>query len=118
MDNLALYLLVSLFFVVGMMFEFAIALLLYRRNTEIRNKLNQINVGGLDYRKDSEVSVLERKGSKNGLIRGETYLERFERKQREPAWPDISSNTVDIIASFLFPFAYLIFNIGYWASLE
>ena len=101
-----------------MMFEFAIALLLYRRNTEKRNKWNQIDVGGLDYRKDSEISVLERKGSKNGLIRGETYLERFEKKQREPTWPDISSNTVDIIASFLFPFAYLIFNIGYWVSLE
>ena len=115
MDNLALYILVSLFFVVGMMVEFAIALLLYRRNMDHVNKKNQKGCINPETRKDSKSSILERR---NGSHRGETYLERKERKQREQSWPHISSNSVDIVASILFPFAYIIFNIAYWASLE
>ena len=115
MDNLALYLLVSLFFVVGMMVEFAISLLLYRRNTGQRIKKNQIGLDGHGNRNEQKSNGLE---LPNGSKRGETYLERIERKNQEPGWPQISSNTVDIIASILFPFAYIVFNVAYWASLE
>ena len=99
MDNLALYLLVSLFFVVGMMVQFAVSLLLYRRDTEKRCKNNQISFDGYDCRKEQKTIELERP---NAFKRG---------------WPQITSRTVDIIASISFPVAYIIFNIAYWASL-
>ena len=115
MDNLALYLLVSLFFVVGMMVEFAIALLLYRRDMEHVNKKNQIDFDCLETRKNAKGGIIERR---NGSIKGENNLGRQARKQPGPLWIQISSNRVDAIASVLFPFAYIIFNVVYWASLE
>ena len=97
------------------MVEFAIALLLYRRDMEHMNKKNQIDFDCLENRKNSKGGIIERR---NGSMKGENNLGRQARQQHEPLWIQISSNRVDVIASVLFPLAYIIFNVVYWTSLE
>ena len=146
MDKLGLYLLVSLFFVVSTMIEFAIVLLV-KRHSESR-----VSTKGHDTQYERKVGYEKgrnpkRNMSKSDGIKGNTTIqessfnlnlvrlplvdaffdsgERFKHTdnlddiQQDNSFKcfKLSSNAIDIAASLLFPTLYGIFNIIYWCYL-
>ena len=116
-DNIGLYLLVSLFFVVAAMVEFSIVVIISRReNVQIGsadNAHDKDRQGTKDEVQNFNNALFESlfgsagqfdliKGLKKKITKG-----RFEQTRS-------SSKTMDLVSSFVFPLAYAIFNIYYW----
>ena len=108
-DKLGVYLLFSLFFVVATMLEFAIVLLL-KRNPKIP-KMSQLMTNfyamlGMDKtsefhrNKGTKIQDLEDRNDNIGRRKDLNALAAYI--------------LIDLIASFLFPISYLLFNIIYW----
>lgn len=119
MDNLGLYLLVSLFFVVGMMVEFAIALVVSRNceNTVFSNE-NDMKDGNRRTSQYKVDMILKGKQKRVDSVDGNGFKRpSLDRRNVQPV-PRVTSTMIDITASILFPVAYTIFNITYWCSLN
>ena len=142
-----MYLLVSLFFVVATMVEFAVALLIKRStgNVKITKQLGSKSTLGVKTSSDklnSSKVAMENKKITIGDGSFQASLSKnnakyplnnllLDRKLSKPSedgcfnlvettfksWPKISSNTIDIMASILFPLSYMIFNVIYWSML-
>ena len=112
MDNLGVYILVSWFFVVGMMLEFAIALIIYR-NYDVKISPNPIDDKDSEKRRNPLHYLEEQKHI-------DTRASKLTSpdKKKLPLFRNMSYNKIDIIASFLFPMAYACFNIIYWGSMN
>ncbi len=113
MDYLGIYLLVSLVFVVGIMVEFAIALLVHRYSEK---KIVPDTI--IDSRNQNRNKFRFKRKNQNqiGLIKKNAYDNACHLEQQ--TWRGITANTIDIAASVLFPLAYIIFNAVYWCAFN
>ena len=126
MDKLGMYLLVSLFFVVASMIEFAIALLVKRnsreqtveleknknkiltQNMSLKRSLSQMRIG---FPPTTDSFSKSRTGLR--MNKSSECLELYG-KRRNAKFFTSSYNILDIAASILFPIFYALFNIVYW----
>ena len=144
MDNLGMYLLVSLFFVVSTIIEFAI-ILLVKRHSESR-----VSTKGHDTQYERKVGYEKARNPKRNMSKadgikgnttiqessfnlnlvrlplvdaffdsGEGQTENSDDIQRNNSFKcsKLSSHAIDIAASLLFPALNGIFNIIYWCYL-
>ena len=139
MDKLGLYLLVSLFFVVGAMFEFAIVLLVKRWHEKELCTQKHFNIYQNQDGSSCKTNCKETKNIKTAdtndlnIITVKTaYVDRGLDSSKELnqgkdtddvyqsdrlSWDKRSSNDIDFAALFLFTTCYAIFNSIYWVSL-
>ena len=109
MTALGIYLLISLFFVVAGMVEFAILLFLLRRseNSSYKKGLPISFNNKLDARNTNEYNEERRNVSYNSNSSGVAI-------KNESVDFIICARKIDFTATILFPIAYSVFNIIYW----
>ena len=115
MTAIGIYLLISLFFVVGAMVEFAVLLFLLRRS-EKSSYLKE--KGGLSSSKSNSKHPIECKEIKriaSTIHRQESSTRYFDDSFKDNLNDFFTySSTIDLAAAAIFPLAYIIFNIVYW----
>ena len=103
----------SLVFVVGIMLEFAVALLVHR-HSEMKNFPRPIK--DIENQKQNLAQFKREFKTKIGMIKGNGSNNACQQDQQ--TCRRVTSNTVGIVASVLFPLAYSIFNAVYWSQLN
>ena len=130
--------LVSLFFVVATMVEFAVALLIKRSSGDVKITKQLGSKSPLGVNTSSEELNSSKVAMENKKIAiGDGSFQKalsnsnakfplnnllLDRKMSKPSdngcsLPKISSNAIDIMSSILFPLSYMIFNVIYWSLL-
>ena len=143
-DKLGFYLLVSLFFVVATIVEFAIALLVKRNSRCTGSIVPKVSANAIREKampqepKNDKISVNKKQTCKENSLHSicsskemlhvdnswfnvtERHVYRqhgivdFEGKLTDSKCFILSPNAIDIFASVLFPTTYIIFNAVYW----
>ena len=117
MNSLGVYLLVSLFFVVATMFEFAIVLLFkqipgWKAISKIENtklaKQRKLKFNP-QAKPENEDSLYNGNSSKWNDRQDEGFVDISKQMSNFPA-----THKIDITALFLFSVIYLLFNLTYW----
>jgi hypothetical protein len=108
MTALGIYLLISLFFVVGGMIEFAILLFLLRRseNSSYGKEISNNFANKIDARNENEYND-DRRNARNS----NSSTAAFKNDSFEFI---ICARKIDFIATIVFPITYSVFNIIYW----
>ena len=124
-DKLGVYLLVSLFFVVATMIEFAVALLLQRnsrkRKVEFEKSKTKISMQNTSLKRNlSQMEIVPPPTidalfkSRKEVISQPSECLYFNEQCKNAKFFTSYYNCIDILASVLFPTLYAVFNIVYW----
>ena len=118
-DNIGLYLLVSLFFVVAAMVEFSIVVIISRRENMQIGSADSANDKDGQGRRDAvqnfNNALFESLFGSDGQF---GFVKTMKKKITQGKFEETksSSKTLDLVSSFVFPIAYAIFNAYYWCS--
>jgi len=116
---LGVYLLTSLFFVVGGMAEFAILIFMLRRSEKL--SCNKCKLDSGKNNTDPPLQYTEdRRSSKSSFKRSTSSSHRKQCQTQSPKSHSVIgsfkdySYKIDFTSSIVFPLAYILFNIFYW----
>ena len=118
MTALGIYLLISLFFVLGGIAEFAILIFMLRRSENLSHNANKVKnkktLVDINHTENDHRYEEDRRSSKSSFkSRCHVNHNSLKNHCRKASFKNYSY-TIDLTSSIMFPIAYIAFNIIYW----